>query len=144
MKFCSILCSHHDLKKNGYKIIKKLHKLERRTNLDRAYSKSCQDGFFVVLACKNLAELLELQYGKYENVYIQSFLQRTNQFVAYLEFTANNHARVNAQYLSAYLSAYTTFFHQIRNDRILFDSNPQIIEKWNVGCIMAYNVVWGS
>lgn len=144
VKFRSILSCHHDLKKNGYKILKKLHKLELRANLDKAYSKSCPDGYFVVLACKNLAELLTIQYGSYNHGYIRAFLKRTEQFVSYLDSIAKKHARINTTYLSSYLSAYTEFFNRITNDKIAFTVNNSILTKWNIGCVMAYTAVWGS
>lgn len=144
MKFKSIITSHHDLKKNGYKILRKLHKLEIRSNLDKAYSRVSPDGFFVVLACKNLAELLSIQYGSYSQGYIHIFLEKTDRFVSYLDSTARKHARISPTHLSSYLSAYTEFFNRIADEQITFTVDNNILTKWNVGCVMAYTAVWGS
>lgn len=73
MKFDSLLKSNHDLKKNGYKILRKLHKLENRANLSKAYGASCSKGCFVVLSCKELADIISDMYGSYDEQYIKSF-----------------------------------------------------------------------
>ncbi len=54
MKFDSILKSNHDLKKNGYKILRKLHKLEKKSGADRAYAIALEDSFFWVCHVKHL------------------------------------------------------------------------------------------
>ncbi len=144
MKFKSMINSHQDLKKNGYKILRKLHKLERRTNLGKIYNQFCTDGYYVVLSCKNLAELLSFQYSKYDQNYIRSFLKKTDKFVAYLDMVARSKARINSTYLSNYLSAYTEFFNRISNEKIVFSVDKAMLAKWNIGCVMAYNAVWGN
>ena len=40
MKFDLIITSNHSLKKNGYRIIRKLHKLEKKKGAERAYNPS--------------------------------------------------------------------------------------------------------
>lgn len=144
LRFKSLISNHHDLKKNGYKILKKLHKLEKRTNLGAIYSCSCPEGYFFILACKNLADILTQQYGCYEKPYIQSFLKRTEQFVTYLDIVARKQARINPGQLSSYLSSYTEFFNRINKDHIVFVVDKNMLDKWNIGCIMAYTAVWGN
>ncbi|MBO5171222.1 MAG: hypothetical protein J6B70_10855 [Oscillospiraceae bacterium] len=144
MKFKSIITSHHDLKKNGYKILRKLHKLEKRDNLAGIYSHFCPEGYFVVLACKNLAEILAMQYSSCDRPYIQTFLVRTERFITHIDTIAHEHIRVNPALLSNYLSSYTEFFNRVAEDRIEFTVDKEILAKWNIGCIMAYTAVWGN
>lgn len=60
MKFKPVL-KHHDLKKNGYKVVRKLHKLENKKNVR---SSGKMDGIcFYVLSCRHLAELIEVEYA---------------------------------------------------------------------------------
>ena len=145
MKFKSIIKSHHDLKKNGYKILDKLHKLENRSDLDKIYGASCAKGCFVVLSCEELAgHLLEL-YSDSEDLYVQNFLKKTNLFVGYLNVISKSHSKINRSILASYLTSYTNFFNYIINYkciRFLFDAS--LLKKWNAGCIMAYTAVWGN
>lgn len=54
MKFDSLLKSSHDLKKNGYKMVRKLHKLEGKNGADKAYSAVYQDTYFFFYAVGHL------------------------------------------------------------------------------------------
>ena len=145
MKFDSLLKSNHDLKKNGYKILRKLHKLEKRSNLSKAYSAYCSEGCFVVLSCRNLSEILYDLYGNREEQYINLFLQRTAEFVKYLEFIADSRSVINPKMLVSYLTSYTTFFNRIIEEHyVKFSPNKDLYTKWNVGCLMAYVAVWGN
>ena len=145
MKFDSLLKSNHDLKKNGYKILRKLHKLENRANLSKAYGASCSKGCFVVLSCKELADIISDMYGSYDEQYIKSFLHHTAWFVNYLESVARIYSTLKSSILATYLTAYTKFFNQIiEGQRVKFSPNRVLYTKWNAGCIMAYTAVWGD
>lgn len=145
MKFDSIIKSNHEMKKNGYKILRKLHKLEKRINLQKAYAATCAEGYFVVLSCKNLAEILFDLYGSYEEQYIQRFLEKTNCFIKYLDSMAESQTKINSKVLVGFLTNYTQFFNRIIDEGcVKFSPNSNFLTKWNVGCIMAYTAVWGN
>ena len=145
MKFDSLINSHHDLKKNGYKILRKLHILEKRSNLSKVYAARCANGYFVVLSCKNLADILLDLYGHCEDVFIKRFLKKTNAFTNYLDTIAMKQTKIDANILSSYLTSYTHFFNYIINDCSLkFIPDKSFLSKWNMGCIMAYTAVWGN
>lgn len=145
MKFDSIIKSNHEMKKNGYKILRKLHKLEKRANLQKAYTATCKEGYFVVLSCKNLAEILFDLYGNRKEQYIQSFLEKTNSFIEYFDSVAASQVRINSKILARYLTNYTQFFNRIIDEGcVKFSPNSSFLSKWNVGCIMAYTAVWGN
>lgn len=145
MKFDSIINSNHDLKKNGYKILRKLHKLEKRSNLPKAYGPTCPKGYFIVLSCKDLADILSDLYGNYEDQFVQRFLKKTNSFIDYLDTIAAAQVKIDSKILSCYLTSYTQFFNYIIDKRHLrFLPNDSFLTKWNAGCIMAYTAVWGN
>ena len=145
MKFDSIIKSNHDLKKNGYKILRKLHKLEKRSNISKAYGAYCPKGYFVVLSCKELADILFDLYGSYEDQFIQEFFKKTNNFINYLDNISVKHKRIDSTILSNYLTAYTQFFNYIIDEcHVKFSYNSSFLMKWNAGCIMAYTAVWGN
>lgn len=144
MLFKSIIRSNHDLKKNGYKIVRKLHKLEKRANLARVYSFTTNGDCYVYLCFRGLEDILTAEYGSYDNTYIRSFLEFTHDFSNYLECITKSNSRISSARLASYLSAYTEFFNRISDENIPFQVNDVILAKWNIGCIMAYTAVWGN
>lgn len=143
MRLKSLISSNHDLKKNGYQIIAKLHKLEKRKNLSKAYSATCEEGYFVVLATMNLAKLIASQYptevcGKKAEV----FNRKSQSFVNHLSLAANKGIRINRKLLADYLRAYTHFFNLIIDEGIKFKLNQEMLIQWNVQCVMAHMSVW--
>lgn len=144
MKFKPFLQCHHDLKKNGYKIIKKLHKLESRKNLDSIYLMKCKEGYFFVLSCKNLFNIICMQYNSNDSIVSQfkKFDSKSNMFLHHLETIAQNQMRINKHILASYLSAYTKFFNFIIAQQIPFHMSQDDIVYWNSKCIMAYYAAW--
>lgn len=134
MRFKPILKSHHDLKKNGYKILRKLHKLQKRKNVTRTIK--CDDTYYYVLSCKHLFEILNEEYGINAN----SFLSKCDHFLEYLECNRGN--RIDPTVLSSFLKAYTKFFNGIIGKGIPFSFNRNLVDIWNTKCLMAYNVAW--
>lgn len=145
MKFKSVIMSNHDLKKNGYKILRKLHKIEKAKNIDRAYAAICEEGYFFVLSCKNLVELVKKQYSGIKNCNeFDAFLQKSESFLRHLETISISKARINKHILASYLKAYTVFFNKIIEAGIKFDVTQELLADWNLKCIMAYIAVWGD
>lgn len=145
MKFDSLIKNNHDLKKNGYKIFRKLHKLEKRANLPKAYGAKCQNGYYVVLSCKGFYDVLYDLYGNYEDEYIKCFLEKTSHFIDYLDAIAVASVTVDSKILSNYLTSFTQFFNRITEDQhIKFSPSKNFFVKWNAGCVMAYTAVWGD
>ena len=79
MKLKSILRSNHDLKKNGYHVLRKLHKIETRKGASKAYASAFDDTFFFVLGVRALVEIINKEYPE-ELV----FLSRCDRFLSYL------------------------------------------------------------
>lgn len=145
MKFKSLIKSNHDFKKNGYIIIRKLHKLEKKKNLNYVYTAICQEGFFFVLSCKNLIELIEKEYtGKIQEEKFYNFRRKSELFLNHLEYISINKTKINKKILSSYLKTYTTFFNEIIDDDIKFTINNSILSEWNLRCIMPYIAVWNT
>lgn len=142
MKIKSIIKSTHDLKKGGYIILRKLHKLEKKSNLNSAYQLSCEEGFFVVLASKNLFTLIMDEYK--DKIDIAVFEEKSDRFLAHLKDVAESNCRINRQLLSSYLSYYTDFFNSIIEKRIKFTASKELIDQWNQKCVMAHIAAWGE
>ncbi len=146
MNLKSILRCNHDLKKNGYKIIRKLHKLESRKNLDKVYIRKCREGYFAVLSFVNLISLIQKQYSDNKDIsfVFNEFMRKSNIFLHHLEYVSENRIRVNRHKLSSYLSSYTDFFNTIIQLKVPFNITQEVLIDWNRKCVMAYYAVWSK
>lgn len=146
MKFHPILNNNHDIKKNGYAIMRKLHKLEKKRCASVAYSRSCNEGIFVVLTCKHFAEFIKSTYDIQNGTpqYISVFIEKTDKFVQYLQCQASNGLCINKQMLAGYLKAYTKFFNRAIDKHIKCEITSETVALWNTKCLMAYTAVWGN
>ena len=139
MKLKSVLKSNRDLKKNGYKIIRKLYKLERRKGIDRAYSVNIGDTYYFILGCRALADIIKIEYPDEHR-----FLEKCDVFLAYLETISLNRSKIDRTVLAGFLRAYTRFFNSIIEQNENFIFTQQIIDLWNINCLMAYVATWGK
>lgn len=138
MKLKSVLRSNHDLKKNGYIILRKLHKTETLKGAKKAYSTQFDDTFFFVLSVRALVDIIVKEYP--EELF---FLERCKRFLSYIDEVAAKRQRINGTILAAFLHAYTNFFNNIISTRHTFVFNDEIVELWNTKCLMAYVATWG-
>lgn len=138
MKLKSILRSSHDLKKNGYIILRKLHKMETIKGANKAYATQFEDTFFFVLSVRALVDVIAKEYPQ-EVV----FLNRCDRFISYINVVASKRQRINGNILASFLHAYTDFFNYIISTRRSFCFSDEIVELWNTKCLMAYVATWG-
>lgn len=145
MKFKSVITSNHDLKNNGYKILRKLHKIEKTKSVNRAYNAVCEEGYFFLLSCKNLIELIKMQYTGTEGINgLEVFLRKSESFLNHLETIAHSRKKINKHILAAYLKSYTKFFNEVIDNGVQFRVTQEMLVDWNMRCIMAYLSVWGD
>ena len=142
MKLKSVLKNSKDLKKNGYKIIRKLHKLETKKGVKKAYKASHNDTYMFVLYCRGLTDLIEREYGEVDE-FVFLFREKSKKFMQYLLSVSKSKGKINKSYLAGFLKSYTKFFNKIIDKRYPFFVNQEIIEKWNIECLMAYLATWG-
>mgnify|MGYP004522634971 CR=1 FL=1 len=141
MKLKSNITSNKELKKNGYKILRKLHKMERKKGADRAYA-SCYEGTYMfVLYCKELVDIIKNEYGKDKNII--RFEEKCDGFLRYLDHIAETKSKMNKTCLAGFLKAYTKFFNNVIESNHSFFFDQTLREKWNVKCLMAYIATWG-
>ena len=138
MKLKSVLRSNHDLKKNGYHVLWKLHKIETHKGANKAYASVFDDTFFFVLAVRALVEIINKEYPE-ELV----FLSRCDRFLSYLDRTTAKRQRIDKSILASFLHAYTCFFNRIISTRHTFRFDNDIVELWNTKCLMAHIATWG-
>lgn len=139
MRLRSVLKSNHDLKKNGYQILRKLHKMEKRNGAERAYAKAYDNTFFFVLYVQSLVEIIKREYPE-----AAVFSQRCEGFLRYLDEISKEKCRIDKSVLASFLHAYTSFFNRIIEEKHKFYFTQDIVELWNVKCLMAYIAVWGG
>ncbi len=139
MKFKSILRSNHDLKKNGYRILRKLHKMESCKGADKAYASAFDDTYFFVLSVRALVEIISIEYPEEK-----TFLDCCNRFLSYLDDTAKRKQRINCSVLASFLHTYTVLFNRVIASRHSFTFSEEIRELWNTKCLMAFIATWGS
>ena len=138
MKLKSILRSNHDLKKNGYHVLRKLHKIETRKGASKAYASAFDDTFFFVLGVRALVEIINKEYPE-ELV----FLSRCDRFLSYLDKATAKRQRIDKSILASFLHAYTSFFNRIILTHHTFSFDNDIVELWNTKCLMAHIATWG-
>lgn len=139
MKFDSILGSNHDLKKNGYRVIRKLHKLETRNGADRAYAAIYLDTYFFVLSCRALVDIIKIEYPE-----AHSFSTKCDSFLDHLESSAKAKGRIDRSKLASFLRSYTRFFNEIIAQKHKFVFDARVRDLWNTRCLMAYIATWGE
>lgn len=140
MKMKSVIKTNKDLKKNGYRIIRKLQRKQKeRKRHTRLYLKI----YMFILYCKGLTDIIELKY-KGTDEFVSSF-NRCEKFVKYLEQISVSKNKINKTYLAGFLKSYTKFFNgKFIKKGYPFFINQEILEKWNINCLMAYIATWGA
>ena len=145
MKFDVVIENSHMLKKNGYKILKKMHKIEKKKGAQRAYNASFEDTYFFVLMCYNLVKLIEREYEDIKNEsFVIEFKIKSNNFLLYLMSISKDKRCINKKKLSHYLKAYTKFFKKILSSKCKFVINEDTISLWNEKVLMSYIATWGN
>lgn len=139
MKFDSILKNSHDLKKNGYRIFRKLHKMEKCQGAERAYAAAIDDTYFFLVGCRTLIDIIRIEYSD-----MDKFLEKCDAFLMYLEAAALKKGKVDKTKLAGFLRSYTKFFNEIIDKKAKFTFTPEIVELWNTKCLMAYIATWGE
>lgn len=142
MKIKSVVKTNKDLKKNGYKMIRKLHKMEKKKGAEKAYGVSFENTYMFVLYCKGLTELIEMEYGETDE-FVFLFKKKCIKFMEYLTFISASKSKINKSYLASFLKSYTKFFNKIIAKKYQLHVNQKALEKWNIGCVMAYIAAWG-
>ncbi len=143
MKFKPVLRSVHDFKKDGYKFFDKLHKLEKKKNLD-VYQKRGNQGVFVLLSIKELAELLKMTTSNVSRQKsIQDFIIVTDKFLMYFSQIVMENSKINRNKLASYLKAYTSFFNTIIKEKVKFSFSPSTDVQWTARCTLTYTAAWG-
>lgn len=143
MKFKSIINTNKDLKKNGYKMIRKLHKMEKKKGMEKAYKVSFENTYMFVLYCKGLMELIEMEYGETDE-FVSLFSKKCKNFMKYLESISVSKNKISKTYLTSFLKSYTKFFNKIVDKKYPFIFNQEVREKWDIDCLMAYIATWGA
>lgn len=143
MKLKSILRNNKDLKKNGYKMLRKLRKMEKRKGADKAYSVSFGDTYGFVLYCQALVEIIKKEYHE-TDLYIVKFEKKCSRFLEYLNSKAKTQSKIKKSYLASFLKSYTKFFNKVIDKKYKFSFDQIIREIWNNKCLMAYIATWGK
>lgn len=143
MKFKSVLTSDHDLKKNGYKVIRKLYKMRKRKGAEIAYNAPYEDTYFFVLSIRSLAEIIEAEkYGDYS--YAVKFRKKCDHFLSYLDERAKGKMKLNKKVTAGFLRSYTKFFNNVLKSDHLFLFDQHVAELWNSKCLIAYLATWDT
>lgn len=128
MKFKSVVKTNKDLKKNGYKMIRKLHKMEKKKGAEKAYGASFENTYMFVLYCKGLTELIELEYGETDE-FAFSFKKKCIKFMEYLTFISASKTKISKSYLASFLKSYTKFLIKLSIKNIHFLSIRKFLKN---------------
>lgn len=141
MKFDSVLKSNHDLKKNGYKMIKKLHSLERCKGTNKAYNAQIGGSYMFVQMCVHFVDIINYEYPQSDPV-VCSFSRKCSAFLKYIDDISMHRGKINKSILGDFLRCYTKFFNYICDNKYKFLFDQTVIDLWNQKCIMAYISTW--
>lgn len=144
MKFDVIITNNHQLKKNGYKVIRKLRDVNRPGKFTKAASASCNEGSYYYLACKALVELMKEVYLPSENPTVNRFFQDADSFLNYLNQASAMKEKLNTSRIAAFERDYTTFFHYLSKENIEYSDSPKARSLWGEKCLMAHLAVWSG
>ena len=137
MKFDSELKSHHDLQKNGYKVIRQLHKMECRDGANRAYSTRLGNTYYFIVGCEAFVDIIKNEYPD-----DTAFGAKCSSFLSYLNSAAKNKSTLSRSIIASFLKAYTSFFNKILVEKRPFVFNQNLRDIWNRNCLMAYIATW--
>ncbi len=143
MKLRQVLRNSKDLKKNGYKMLRKLHKMEKRKGAEKAYAVCFENTYGFVLYCRALVNIINMEY-KETDEFILNFEKKCDKFLDYLDTIADRKGKMKKSKLSGFLKAYTKFFNKVVNKDYDFSFDQTIREQWNIKCLMAYIATWGQ
>lgn len=145
MKLNSIISSNHSLKKNGYKLLCKLHKMEKKKGAQKAYSAALEDTYFFILYIESLMEIIDIEYDNPEKEKcIKKFKEKNKEFLNYICSISQKEQKINKRVLANYLKAYTRFFNKMIKTRYTYKLTDEILIIWNEKCLMAYIATWGK
>ncbi len=139
MRLKSVLKSNRDLRKNGYIIIDKLHKMEKRKGALKAYKSEAEGTYFFIICIRALIDIIQIEYPEEHE-----FHAKSKSFLSYLEYVAKSKGRINRKRVGSFLKTYTTFFKYIERKKPEFFFSNEVLRKWNIECIMAYIATWGN
>ena len=140
MKFKTMLSSNHDLKKNGYKIVRKLKKATKRRCAKKLYERGkLNDEYAFVLSYIHLIEIIAKEYPDGE-----VFLWKCEAFKKSLVSSSSIQDRVNKEHLISFLKSYTRFFNRMIEEKHRFIFDEEMMILWNQKCLMAYLYSWSG
>lgn len=143
MKLRQVLRNSKDLKKNGYKMLRKLHKMEKQKGAEKAYAACVEDTYGFVLYCRALVNIINMEYKEMDE-FVLNFEKKCDKFLDYLDAIADRKSKMKKSKLSGFLKAYTKFFNKVVNKDYDFSFDQMIREQWNIKCLMAYIATWGQ
>jgi len=140
------LKSTHDLKKNGYKVLRRLHRIENADAARSIYQKSCKQGAFVFLSVFHLANVVRdsMQLENKEYAEHKKFAVRTQKLVDILLKASTEGCAISRQVVVSYLKAYTKFFNFVKENRQKIMYNQAIHDEWSNKVVLAYIATWGN
>jgi hypothetical protein len=140
MKLHLALRSTHDLKKASYSMLKKFHKIEYRGSL-RECAKLGNEPY-LVLCLEHMSSVIKNCYTDTFTGY--SGLSQLDTLIQSLKSTALTRMRIDRRILVSCLVAHTEFFNFLEMNRHRIATNKDIVDEWNIKCVMAFLAQFGN
>jgi len=149
MKTKSTLSSMRELKKISYRILRKMHDLERKKKRETILShKTSSNEIYLLLALEHLCDLLiglltQIDVDRYVDSSIQQYVKRLERFRVEVERNVKGRKSLKKGLTSKLLQSHTKVFNRLLEDRVLLDLNERYVYLW-AKAIQAAVAVWGN
>jgi len=140
MKLNNALTSTHTLKKCTYRMLRKLHSLEYRGSLRTCRQLSGE--YYVVLYLRHISQVIGSVYSNVSNADVA--VENLENLIKAIETAAASRLRIDRTLLVACLKRHTKVFNWLEEHKIKIEVNDELIEFWNMKCVIAYICQFGN
>jgi hypothetical protein len=133
-----------ELKKMSYRILRRMHDLEKGRRVAQVYSKLCRADACVLACLIHLSDLLQKSItpvGSSEASAVTTrYLLLLNQLIEEVRRGAATNTRLNSRTLGYLLNTHTTLFNVLLRKKVKIPVNPQ---SWG-NVVLPAIAVWGN
>lgn len=140
MNLNKALVSTHSLKKSSYRMLKKMHSLERRGVL-----RTCSQlggEYYIILCLQHMSDVIKQSYSN--NAVIPEIVLDIGDLILVLKESFKSRMRVDRALLTSCLKKHTKVFNCLEKNGIKINKNDVLSETWNMKCIVSYVCQFGN
>jgi hypothetical protein len=133
-----------EVKKMSYKILRRLHDLEKGRRFARVYSTMCKVDACVLVCLLQLRDILENSItpvaSREEDIPVKRYLDSLNRLIEEVRCSAANNTRLRNRALVKLLTAHTALFNALLRNEIKIAVSR---EAW-IDFVLPAIMIWGN